>query len=174
MSDEAWDVEEEAVVTAALRSYAVTSPRQGLEARMLAHVDTASKPQVRFVWLLAPALALLAMVSVLVPYGRRSPHPQPMRVQTASMPSSVQQAQRPARTRIVKTRLQLQRPSTAASERKPFHVMPLSHQERLLLQFASSPEQPSSILDAPDPVPITPLQISALRIEPLAASTNNR
>ena len=76
MSDEAWeDAKEEARLTAALRSYAVTSPRQGLEARMLAHVDTASKPQVRFVWLLGPALALLAMVSVLVPYGRRSPHP---------------------------------------------------------------------------------------------------
>ena len=49
MSDEAWNVEEEAMLTAALRSYAETSPCQGLEARMLAHVDTASKPQVRFV-----------------------------------------------------------------------------------------------------------------------------
>ncbi len=170
--------EYDAMLDAALQTYAGAAPREGLETRILARTaESVHAPRPVFGRLLAfSGVALLVLLCISAPtLLRHKPDPPaaPQFVKTNPAPPSISQPQTAEfqKAALPKTiRKPRPRAPQAVASGKPLTPVPLSSQERMLLQLAASPQKPLANLNKFEPVEIAPIQISALHIQPLSDS----
>ncbi len=161
----------DALLDAALCSYADVSPRIGLDSRILARTAK-SVPATRGLpgWrLLCAALVLLACI-LLSPGLKHGTKQEARNMTGTSRSAPLGTLPRPV---PVLSRVAL-RSSTHKSHARPaigtigpFVSMPLSHQERLLLQLAAAPQHPLADLNRSAQIVISPIEITAIEIKPL-------
>lgn len=162
----------DALLNAALCSYAEVSPRDGLDRRILARTaENVSAPRELPGW--RPVCAAFVLLAcILLPLALEHGTKQEARNRAATSRSApLQTLPRPV---PVLRRAALRssphkshaRPAVAAS--RPFVSMPLSRQERLLLQLAAAPQHPLANLNRSAPIAIPPIEISAIEIKPLS------
>ncbi|RRA48037.1 hypothetical protein [Acidipila sp. EB88] len=185
---------------AALRSYAASYARPGLEDRLLRHIEASgTHTHVRAwararvwtrTWSLAAVAALLFCGFVLVVQrhapvspgnvGLLNPHDAAVSFHLVPPPTATHEGagRSPAgRTRRVTAEqawkhLEVVHAGAAAWSR-PLPTAPLSEQERLMLQLAGLPESPLAYQEPSQPITIEPLQISALVIAPIVHTSAN-
>jgi len=167
------------LIDASMRGYAGAGPRPGLESRILAGVraqQRVARRRAAWAWALAMA-GVAAMVAFLVfhgPYRRPAPLRQTAKAPVqASVPMAANGA--PAEPRPLPLR-RVRHAAPSAVDKRPQQFptpRPLSEQERLLLAYveaikgSTAGSAVNATRDVEPDLSISPLSITAIKIEPL-------
>ncbi len=173
-----YEHEVEAQLDAALKTYAGASPREGLEARILAWTEErVHAPRPGFSWRLAlSAVTLIVLAAVMLPFGLHRDARPALRDTAVVKKSALPRALAPPKVELMRASARpghRRRPHARVAASQPFVQMPLSAQERLLLQLAASPQRPLANLHDSAPIEILPIEISAIQIKPLSQGAAN-
>jgi len=150
----------ERLIERALSDYSNAEPRLGLEQRVLNRVRAEARKSPLRLGMKTVAIAAVCIAALTVAlWAPRVAHPDP--------PANAL----PVKTPVIEVSMPMEAKRTVVTKRQRHRPTPLTQQENALLILAQHSPKVLNALSDDKPVAIQPIEISALKLQPLAPET---